>query len=295
MLSSAKYHFYKLISAVVCLLPYSLVLFIGKQLGKLYYHGAGRQRERALRQIQERLGLSPAAAEQIVRRFFMKLGQTLLEVLYLPKLTTSNISHYVTIENRHYLEQAQAGGTGVIVLAAHLGNWEWLGAGLALYGFPVASIVKSQPNEIYTRLINEFRRQAGIELFTRGTTQLIGAAKALKRGKILAFFADQDGGSEGIFIDFLGIKSSTHAGAAVFAQKFQLPVVPAFIVRSDQGGHKILLGEPFYFEPSQTIASFTQQLALVIEQKIREYPDEWLWFQKRWNTEYSGDHKEGDT
>lgn len=294
MLSSAQYYLYKLISAFVCLFPYSVVLFVGKQLGKLYYHGAGRQRERALRQIQERLGLSPAAAEQIIRRFFMKLGQTFIEVLYLPKLTTSNISHYVTIENRHYLEQAQTGGTGVIVLAAHLGNWEWLGAGLALHGFPVASIVKSQPNEIHTRLLNEFRRQAGIALFTRGTTQLIGAAKALKRGKILGFFADQDGGSEGIFIDFLGIKSSTYAGAAVFAQKFHLPVVPAFIVRCDNGGHKILLSEPFYFEPSHTIASFTQQLALIIEQKIREYPDEWLWFQKRWNTKYPSDHKEGD-
>jgi len=295
MLSSAQYYFYKLISAFVCLFPYSVVLFVGKQLGKLYYQVAAKQRERALRQIQERLGLSPQAAEQLIRRFFIKLGQTFCEVLYLPKLNANNINNYVTIENRHYLESACAGGTGVIVLAAHQGNWEWLGAGLALHGFPVASIVKSQPNEIFTRLINEFRRKAGITLFTSRTTELISAAKALKHGKILGFFSDQDGGPQGIFVDFLGIKSAAYAGPAVFAQKFHLPVVPAFIVRGDRGGHKILLGEPFYFEPSHTVASFTQKLSLIIEQQIRDYPDEWLWFQKRWNTKYPGEPKEGDT
>jgi len=294
MLSSIQYYFYKFISAFVCLFPYSLVLFVGKQLGKLYFLLATRQRERALRQIQERLGLSPSAAEKMIRRFFTKLGQTFFEVLYLPRLNKNNIADYVTIENRHYLEQAGADGKGVIVLTAHLGNWEWLGAALALYGFPVASIVKSQPKEIHTRLINEFRRQAGIQLFTRGTTELIGAARALKHGKVLGFFLDQDGGKDGLFIDFLGLKAATYTGAAVFAHKFQLPVIPAFIVRCETGGHKILLGEPFYFEPSHTIDSFTARLSETIEQKIYEYPDEWLWFQKRWNTKYPGEHKDGD-
>lgn len=294
MPSSVQYYIYRLISAFVCRFSYHLLLFVGKQLGKLYYFVAVRQRERALRQIQERLELSPEAAEAMIRRFFIKLGQTFLEVLYLPNLNNENIGHYVSIENRHYLEQARAGGSGVIVLAAHLGNWEWLGAGLALHGFPIASIVKSQPNEIHTRLINEYRRNAGIDLFTRGTSELISAAKALKRGKVLGFFSDQDGGPDGAFVNFLGVKSSTPVGAAVFAQKFQLPVVPAFIVRCEAGGHKILLGKPFYFEASHTIVSFTQELSSLIEQKIYEYPDEWLWFQKRWNTRYLSEDKEGD-
>ncbi len=289
-----QYYFYRLVSAFVCLFPYSLLLFAGKILGRLFYRVATKQRQLALKQVQTSLELSPQAAEQIVRRSFIHLGQTFLEVLYSSRLNKDNVARYITIDNRQYLDMALKEGTGVVVITAHIGNWEWLGAGMALYGFSVASIVKAQPNAVYTRLMNECRQRAGVEVFTRGTTELIGAAKALKKGKMLGFFSDQDGGPQGLFIDFMGLKAATHAGAALFARKFKVPVIPAFIVHTATGRHQIQLGEPFYFEPSDTLQSFTQKNASLIEQKIREYPDEWLWFQKRWDTPCPGDTKEGD-
>src|SRR5471030_1029110 len=82
---------------------------------------------------------------------------------------------YVTIENRHYLDDAMKNGQGVVLLAAHIGNWEWLGASLDMAGFPVASVIKRQPNDQHTRILNEYRQMAGIEIFTRGTSELISA------------------------------------------------------------------------------------------------------------------------
>jgi Kdo2-lipid IVA lauroyltransferase/acyltransferase len=294
MVRSIQYGFYKLLSAGVCLFPYSLLLAAGRQLGKLYYCIAAKQRKRALRQIQEHLNLSPEAAERIIRRVFIKLSQTFLEVLYMPRLNKQSVSEYITIENRSYLEEALAEGKGVILLAAHFGNWEWLGAGLALFGFPLTSFAKRQPNEVYMRILAEHRSQAGIEIFYSKSLDLISAAKALKQGKTLGFISDQDAGPKGIFVDFLGQQASTPAGAAVFAKKIHSPVVPTFIVRRKTGGHQILLGEPFYFESDDTIQSFTQKLSTITENMIREYPDEWLWFQKRWNTKVPVARKEGD-
>ena len=200
MKSSWQYFFLKITSRLVCLLPYSWILALGKILGRIYYRLAGRQRERALLQIKERLGVPQGEAEQIIRRLFIKLGQTLLEVMYLPALTPATMEQYVEIENRHYLDAAVAEGKGVAVLTAHIGNWEWLGAGLAMYGFPVASIVKRQPNDQHTRILNEIRQKVGIEIFSRGTTELVAAAKALKKGRVLGFFSDQDAGPNGIFV-----------------------------------------------------------------------------------------------
>lgn len=286
-----QYVLLKSISRMVCLLPYGGILFLGKILGKLYYHIAARQRRRALQQMQESLSISYEEAERKIYSLFTKLGQTFLEVLYIPALTPEKMRSYVTIENRHYLVDAEAQGRGVVMLASHMGNWEWMGAALAMDGFPVSSVIKSQPNDQHTRLLNEYRQLAGIGIFTRGTTELISAARALKQGKILGFLSDQDAGPDGLFIEFLGKMSSTPTGIAVFAKKFKTPVVPVFIVRKPEGGHRLMLHEPLYYEntgsESEDIYNFTVKLTNIIDTAVRQYPDEWLWFQKRWNTEYT--------
>ncbi len=293
MSNAWHYYFLKIASRLICLLPYRWLLALGRQLGRLYYAVADRQRERALQQIMEGMDLTRSEAERIIRSLFVKLGQTFLEVMYLPTLDQDKVREYIAIENRHYLDEALALGKGVAVLSAHMGNWEWLGAGLSMYGFPVASIVKNQPNDQHTRILNEFRQRVGIEIFTRGTTELVAAAKALKNGRVLGFFSDQDAGKSGVFIEFFGKMASTPVGMAVFTRRLSVPVVPAFIVRRQEGGHRIIINPPLSFTASGDEAAddynFTVQATRVIEDTIRRYPDEWLWFQKRWNTKWAGE------
>lgn len=285
-----QYHLLKTTSKLVCLLPYRAVLFFGKLLGKLYYHVAARQRRRALAQLIESTGVSPNQGDAIIRKLFCNLGQTFLEVMYIPSLTPTNIKSYVEIENRHYLADALAEGHGVVFLTAHVGNWEWLGAALAMDGFPMTSVIKRQPNDQHTRILNDYREMVGIEIFARGTTELVAAAKALKKGKILGFLADQDAGTSGVFLKFLGKMASTPLGPAVFARKFKSPVVPAFIIRRPDGGHRIIIKPPLYYEniggDPESINKLTERMTQVIEETILQYPDQWLWFQKRWNTPF---------
>lgn len=288
MSNAWQYYALKMLSRIVCLFSYRGVLFLGNNVGKLYYHIASRQRKRALRQIQERLGLSAPVAEEIIRSLFRKLGQTFFEVLYIPALTPRKMQEYVTLENRHYLDDVTKDGQGVVLLAAHIGNWEWLGASMAMAGYPVASVIKTQPNEQHTKLINEYREMTGIEIFTRGTTEVISAARALKQGRFIGLLADQDAGPNGLFIEFLGKMSSTPSGPTIFAKKFKVPVVPIFIVRKPEGGHRVIMHEPLYYQdtghPEDDIYNFTVKITKIIDATIRQYPDEWVWFQKRWNT-----------
>ncbi|MBP2650002.1 MAG: lipid biosynthesis acyltransferase [Firmicutes bacterium] len=288
-----QYYTLKIVSFIVCRMPYSWILGIGKFLGRIYYLVAVRQRERALRQAQESLGLSAEKTEQIIRLSFINLAQSFLEISYTPALTKKNIQQYIEIENKHYLEQAVSKGIGVAVLTGHIGNWEWLGAGLSHYGFRVASIVKRQPNDQYMRILTEIREQAGIECYTRGTAELVSAVKALKKGRMLGFLTDQDAGPDGMFVDFLGKMASTYTGVAVFSQRFEIPVVPVFIIRRPEGGHKIVVGPPVEIEPSgnqeNDIKNMVIKTTQIVESAIRQYPEEWLWFQKRWNTKWEGE------
>lgn len=293
MSNTWQYNTLKIASRLVCLLPYSLLLTVGKLLGMVYYHVAARQRERALAQIQESFTISRPEAEIIIKSLFTKIGQTFFEVMYMPSLTPEKIEQYIQLENKHYLSEALAEGKGVAVLAAHIGNWEWLGAALAMSGFPVASIVKRQPNEQYTKILNEYREMVGIEIFTRGTTELVAAVKALKKGRVLAFFSDQDAGDKGIFVNFLGKMASSPGGLALFSRKLGVPVIPIFMVRRPEGGHRAIISPPIHFEPTENEAEdlyrFTKETTQIIEDMIRQYPDEWLWFQKRWNTQKVGE------
>lgn len=288
MSNNWQYHLLKAISRLVCLLPYTAVLFIGRELGRLYYHIAARQSRRAIAQMQESLSISAQEADTITRRLFKKLGQTFLEVMYIPALTPAKIKKIITIENPQYLADAVAQGHGVVLLTAHIGNWEWLGAALSMAGFPLTTVIKKQPNDQHTRILNEYREQVGMEIFTRGTSELVGAAKALKKGKILGFLADQDAGVSGVFISFLGKAASTPLGPAVFARRFHSPVVPVFIVRCPAGGHRAIVHPPLTMEDTgdETVDLYnmTEKMTRIIEETIHQYPDEWLWFQKRWNT-----------
>ena len=129
----------------------------------------------------------------------------------------------------------------------------------------------------------------GMEIFARGTTELVAAAKAMKKGKALGFLADQDAGRSGIFVEFFGKTASTPPGPAVFAKRFKAPVVPCFAVRKKEGGHRLLIYEPMYYQDTgneaEDIKNFTIRMTNMLEDVIRTYPDEWLWFQKRWTTQ----------
>ena len=297
MSNAWQYHLLKALSRLICFLPYAYVVKLGRSLGFLYWYIAPKQRRRGIRQLEERLALSEKEAAKVMRRLCGNLGQTFLEIMFTPKLDAQRIAQLVEIENRQYLEEAVARGHGVVFLTAHIGNWEWLGAALSMAGFPMTSVIKRQPNDQHTRLLNEYRERVGIEIFARGTTELLGAAKAMKKGKILGFLADQDAGVDGIFLDFFGKPASTPLGPAVFARKFKAPVMPVFIVhKPDYSGHKVLIYPPLEYENTgeekDDLRRLTLKMTKLLEEVIREHPDEWIWFQKRWNTKVDGSCEE---
>ena len=233
------YYLLKAISTVVSWLPYGAVVVIGKGLGRIYHLVAKKQRLRAEKTIKERLGYDEKQAYETIRRVFIKLAITFMEIMYMPALNKDNIRKYVTFDRPDILEKAVAEGKGVVMLACHMDNWEWLGAALAMYGFPLSAVEKPQPNRVYSDFMNELRRNAGQEIFARGSNEIIGCARAMKKGRMLGLIADQDGGYNGIFVPFLGKMASTPVGPAYFARRFKAPIVPIFIVRNPDGyGHR---------------------------------------------------------
>ena len=282
------YQFLMTLSRVLRFLPHRMLLFFGWILGRLYYRLIKKQRNLALRQMMAGLGVSEAEARRLVKESFVNLARNMLEILYMPNLNEKNMHEYIEIEHLDYMKAALAEGHGVVVLTGHIGTWEWLSAAFTLSGLPVTAIAKPQPNEQYTRALDDLRATIGVEIFSRGTSELLAAGRALKKGKILGFLADQDAGPGGAFLDFLGRTASTPLGPAVFSRKFHAPVVPAFILRQPNGRHKVVICEPMELcdtgDTEKDLYDFTVRMTRIMEEIIRANPTQWLWFQKRWNT-----------
>lgn len=286
------YYLLKSISWLICCLPYKMVVKLGIGAGKLYYKIAKKQRIRAEKTIKERLGYSDEQAKETIRRLFINLGVTFTEIMYMPALNKDNIRGLVHIDRPEVLWETLKEGRGVVILACHMDNWEWLGASLALNGFPLSAVQKPQPNRVYSDFMNELRTGVGQEIFSRGTSEMLGCARAMKKGRMLGLIADQDGGYDGIFVPFLGKMASTPTGPAYFSRKFNAPIVPIFIVRREgYYGHQAIVKDPIYYENTgnmkQDDYNVTLKMTRVVEDIIKEYPDNWLWFQHRWNTPYT--------
>ena len=277
-----------LISRIIRLLPYDVLLFLGKIFGQLYYLLIKKQRERAVAQMIPALNVSESEARKLVKASFVNLARNMLDILYMPNLNEKNLSKYIEIDHLERMRTALLEGHGVVVLTGHIGTWEWLSAAFSLNGMPVTAIAKLQPNAEYSRVLDDLRATIHVEIFNRGTNELRAAGRALKDGKILGFLADQDAGSGGAFINFLGKTASTPMGPAVFARRFNAPVLPAFIIRKEDGRHLVKIGEIMHFEDTgdtdADLLRFTEKMTKILEEVIRENPTQWLWFQKRWNT-----------
>ncbi|MEG0970328.1 MAG: lysophospholipid acyltransferase family protein [Acidaminococcaceae bacterium] len=286
------YYLLKTMSWIIYHLPYKVVVWIGYVLGHIYWLVAKKQRIRAEETMVERLGVSLAEAKKHIKALFVKTGITFVEIMYMPALNKDNIRGLVSFDHPDLLWENLAKGQGVVMLACHMDNWEWLGAALALNGFPLSAVEKPQPNRLYSKFMNELRTGAGQEILSRGTSEILGCARAMKKGRMLGLIADQDGGYDGVFVPFLGKLASTPGGPAYFARKFKAPIIPIFIVRKEgYYGHQALVKEPIYYEDTgDRLAddyNVTLRMTQVVEEVIREYPDNWLWFQHRWNTPYT--------
>jgi KDO2-lipid IV(A) lauroyltransferase len=134
--------------------------------------------------------------------------------------------------------------------------------------------------------MNDHRRIFNIGLIEMGVAAR-GVIKAVKQGRMVCMLSDQDAGSDGVIVDFLGRPASTPKGPAAFAIKTGTPLACGFIVR-EGARQRIILTPPIEFTSSgnkeNDIKNLTQGYTSLIEQYVREHPDHWFWPHRRWKS-----------
>lgn len=199
------------------------------------------------------------------------------------------------IEGLEHVRSAMQRHGRVLLLTAHLGNWELLPAACHLTGFQLSVVLRPLDAPWLDRLARRLREKSGVELIDKRAA-LRPVMRALAGGRMVGILLDQNAARrEGVFVPFFGHAASTSRSLAVLALRTGTPIVPAFIRREDGGIHRVVAGPalplPASANPAAAIQSLTARCTEVIEAAIRESPDQWLWMHDRWRTRPPGDRR----
>ena len=237
--------------------------------------------------IKECLGVSEERAKEIAEASVRRFGRMLVEVLRFPTLTPENFRKTVNVEGAEYLEAAYKQDKGVILCTGHYGNWELLGASVALMGYPILSIARKQNNSAMDTFINEYREITGQKItYNRGGNSMLAINRIIKDKKILGVLYDQDTGADGIDVLFFGKQSMAPTGAALLSRIHGAPMIPLFIHNEDDEKFTIKIYPPLYTKKNtdrvQDLRKPTEELMLIAEHEIISDPSMWFWVHDRW-------------
>ena len=282
------YYLVKLFSKIMCILPLCLRKLFAKFVGSVAVMVVPEWRmQMAQTNIEECLGVVPARARQIADDSLHRFGRMVVEVLRFPLLNKDNFSQNVTVEGLEYLEAAYAQGKGVIMATGHYGNWELLGATVALHGYPMLSITRKQNNSYMDKAINEFRQMVGQQVtYNRGGHGLLAISRMLKEKKLLGVLYDQDTNDDGVEIDLFGKRSIIPLGPAALSRIYGSPILPIFLHNNDDWTCTAKIYPPLYTPKTKNkqedFYQVTRQLVTILEQEIIAHPEMWFWVHDRW-------------
>ena len=232
----------------------------------------------------------PAATDPWIGRtsrgVFRWVGRAGADFLHLDRIGAAAVAT-IEIEGRAHWDAARACGRGVILATGHLGNWEVLGAWLAALGMPVWVIYHPFREERLERFVRGRRERAGVRGIPADGTSL-RAWRALRRGEILGILIDLVPRGESVTCIFFGRECRAAPGPARLALAAGAPIVPACLVY--RRGRMRVRFEPAIdpakiptgADPTAAVGEITQRLARVLEDWIRESPEQWPWFHDRW-------------
>lgn len=230
--------------------------------------------------------LSEKEIKKIAYGSYKNFAITLVEILYLPRVNKELVKNVVKINNLELVERKEKEKNGVILLTAHLGNWEYSGisAGLNL-NKNISVVAKSQRNPYVNSWMNKYRTRLVNEVVPLGIS-IRNVYTVLLRKGIIALVADQRGPEDSIKLDFFGRKTSVYTGPAILSLKMNSPIIYGVAVRQPDYSYRLdfteISREDLPDEYEAKVKVLSERLLMNLEQSILEHPDQWLWMHKRW-------------
>lgn len=224
------------------------------------------------------------------KRIFQHLGITLLEFLQMAYLSTEELISNIRMEGQEILVEALGRQRGVVLVSAHIGNWEIAWQVCPIYfQRQITGVAKKLRNMHVNRLIQHRRTRFGNRiLYKKGA--LPDMMHTLRQGDMVGLLMDISRRFEGVEVKFLDHRATATPAAALLALRCKCPIIAAFSHRDARGRLIIRIEPPVEIQRTNDLRTdlqvVTQQITDRVESAVRNYPEQWNWTLKRWKDYY---------
>ena len=277
-----NYHLYKLGQFIVLRVPLKLAYKIAVFCSDIHYVFADKDRFEVnanLKAIFPEKGKNELLKIRI--QIFRNFAKYLVDFFRFEELNKEYISRKVIIENIHYLDEALKKSKGVVLLSAHIGNWELGGAVIALLGYPLWVVALPHKIKKVNDFFNAQRERKGMKVIIFGKAART-CIRLLAENKIIGLVGDKDFTKEaGIVTDFFGKPTYLPKGPAAFALRNGAPIIPVFMLRNPDDTFTLKIGKPVDCD-SGSMEGITFECKNVIENLVKDHPEQWYMFKRFW-------------
>ncbi len=188
------------------------------------------------------------------------------------------------VENEDLLHRGMEQGKGVLLLAPHIGNWEFVSHFL-MWRYPVLSLYRPPRILELDALIRHSRQRLGAEMVPATGAGLRAFARALGEGRLVAILPDQEPlKKHGVFAPFFGVDALTMTLVRSLLKRYEASVVFAFAERNENGRFYVrFVAPPEGLADSDPVRAATQ-LNLGVETCVRLCPSQYMWSYRRFRT-----------
>lgn len=266
------------------LLPASTQYALADLAGDAWYRLAPRRRRLVRANLARVCGRPPTRG--LMREAFREHARYYLEFLRVPRYDPARIGGHVSVPRWAEFEPIFRGGP-VVMVTAHLGNFEPMGHWLAAHGLrAVAPVEEIEPRELFEFLLaRRGGNRTGLEVVPLSKSRRPITA-ALRAGRTVALVADRDLERNGLPVTFFGHPTTVPTGPAALSLLFGARLVTGRSIRTGRDAFEIR-GEEVQHAPSgdrhADLAALTQLVTHRLEGYIRERPAQWFGaFQQIW-------------
>lgn len=283
-----EYLFVLLLLGLARLTPVRLTPVLSRCAGRLAYLFTPKRVNIALANLRSIYSSrSDSELRQIVKGVYRNLAGNAIDAVKPVQMARST---YISEEAKRRLSEINAilaSGKPLILVSGHYGSWETLAHVLAPKIENLHFLAKQQHNIPVDRLINRLRTKMGGTIIPSHEAPRRLSGLFASGGNCVLFVGDQDGGPDGVVVDFLGQPSSYARGTALYACHYNVPVIPIFLKRNNPG-FTLDVGERIDPNPSadkndeirKIVAAYSDALA----ERVDRDPEQWLWTHRRWKS-----------
>ena len=189
-----------------------------------------------------------------------------------------------TPRTEDFLEQYQNSEGGIVVVSAHISNFDLAGLAFATRSIPLQALTWPTPTSGYD-VQNEMRQSWGIDITPVSMSALRQALHRLRAGGLVITGIDRPdptGGGDPLI--FFGQTVYLPTGHVRLALQADVPIAVASVCSDSQRPHAYVVDvePPLSLEKkatrAETIMHNAQRVLSLIEAIIRLYPEQWLMF-----------------